>query len=163
MVDSNYRVYRALTLAAWAHEGQEYRPGESYFMAHIIEVWKKALEDDADEDTQIICALHDVLEDTSIHRSTIQKEFGKEILYELELLDKSQFDSYEEYLHSLRFFGSRAISAKIYDLECNLEGLNHPKCPENKHKNREKYEKALEYLRESWYGEPPDGKENVEG
>lgn len=149
------RFYRAWTLANWAHHEQEYRPGHSYFWTHVANVWWRVRSEDADDDTQVVALLHDVVEDTSIPLSVIRAEFGDKIADEVSLLTREHDQSYEEYINNIWGWGTMARTVKIADLEANLEALDHPECPPEKQKNRERYEKALAFLKENEYGDPP--------
>lgn len=79
-----------VTAETWAeqlHFGQTYAYGEPYFNAHIKEVAKAALDFTRSERftrtdrylVQIIAYLHDIVEDTPVTITEIEKTFGKMI------------------------------------------------------------------------------------
>jgi len=87
------RVRLAYRIGAAAHEGQTRKSGEPY-ITHPIAV--ASLLADMGMDTETLCAaiLHDALEDTSLGRETIEREFGAavaELVDGVTKLDKLHF------------------------------------------------------------------------
>jgi guanosine-3',5'-bis(diphosphate) 3'-pyrophosphohydrolase len=92
------RVRRAYLIAAEAHAGQTRKSGEPY-ITHPVAV--AAILSELRLDPEALCAaiLHDALEDTSLSRSTIEREFGgdvAELVDGVTKLDKLQFGSRQE-------------------------------------------------------------------
>ena len=70
-------VERALLVAERVHAGQLY---DIYpYMYHIRQVWKISVELGYDETTQIICILHDTMEDGDLSYNDILKAFGRDV------------------------------------------------------------------------------------
>ena len=92
------RVRRAYLIAAEAHAGQTRKSGEPY-ITHPVAV--AAILSELGLDPEALCAaiLHDALEDTSLSRATIEREFGgdvAELVDGVTKLDKLQFGSRQE-------------------------------------------------------------------
>lgn len=71
-------IEHALKLATNAHQGQQRKSGEPY-ISHPIAVAKILANMHMDAATITAAILHDVLEDTLIEKTTLDKEFGPEI------------------------------------------------------------------------------------
>jgi guanosine-3',5'-bis(diphosphate) 3'-pyrophosphohydrolase len=69
---------KAYVFAAKAHKGQVRRSGEPY-LSHPLEVTRMLANMNLDAVTLASGLLHDVLEDTDVTASDLQKNFGKEI------------------------------------------------------------------------------------
>lgn len=80
-------VRKAYKFAKIAHEGQKRNSGEPYFN-HLFETSKNLAELGMDTTTVVAGFLHDALEDTAIKAETIEKEFGKEVLFIVEGVSK---------------------------------------------------------------------------
>jgi (p)ppGpp synthase/HD superfamily hydrolase len=78
---SRERLYKALKLAALAHEGQK-RKGKNPapYICHPIFVGMELLRLGYDEDTVIAGILHDTLEDTPIEKDLVKRGFGEMVL-----------------------------------------------------------------------------------
>ena len=92
------RVRLAYRIGAAAHEGQTRKSGEPY-ITHPVAV--ATLLADLGMDAETLCAaiLHDALEDTSLERGTIEREFGNavaELVDGVTKLDKLQFADRQE-------------------------------------------------------------------
>ena len=92
------RVRLAYRIGAAAHEGQTRKSGEPY-ITHPIAV--ATLLADLGMDAETLCAaiLHDALEDTSLERDVIEREFGHavaELVDGVTKLDKLQFRDRQE-------------------------------------------------------------------
>lgn len=72
------KITKAFDFAKAAHEGQERRSGEPYFM-HPETVAEILAELGLDTDSIVAGLLHDTLEDTSVTYSVIEKEFGRQV------------------------------------------------------------------------------------
>jgi RelA/SpoT family (p)ppGpp synthetase len=68
-------IRRAYEFGARAHEGQQRLTGEAY-ITHPLSVARTVAELSLDSDSIIAALLHDVLEDTSVSRETLEAEFG---------------------------------------------------------------------------------------
>lgn len=99
-------VAKAYHFAKAAHEGQKRFSGEPYFN-HTFETAKNLAELGMDATTVAAGLLHDTLEDTETSPETIEKEFGKEILFIVEGVTK---------LGSLRYHGSDRYNESLRKL-----------------------------------------------
>lgn len=68
-------IRRAYEFGARAHEGQQRLTGEAY-ITHPLSVARTVAELSLDSDSIIAALLHDVLEDTTVSRETLEAEFG---------------------------------------------------------------------------------------
>jgi len=68
-------VRRAYAFGADAHAGQQRVTGEAY-ITHPLSVAATVAEFSLDADSIVAALLHDVLEDTSVSRDTLEREFG---------------------------------------------------------------------------------------
>ena len=73
-------IYRAYLLGAEAHRGQRRATGEPY-ITHPVEVARVLVEMRLDTQSVIAGMLHDVMEDTSIGKERIAKDFGKDVAH----------------------------------------------------------------------------------
>lgn len=90
--DDRADVRAAFDFAVRAHEGQEREDGSPYAL-HVIEVAKIVAEWGADRETIIAALLHDVLEDTPVHKDRIAGQFGRHVALLVEGITKfSQAD-----------------------------------------------------------------------
>src|SRR3989344_1109917 len=80
-------VEKAYNFAEGAHTGQERLSGEPY-MVHLGRVAKSLAELGMGPKTIAAGLLHDTIEDTGALPETIEKEFGKEILFLVEGVTK---------------------------------------------------------------------------
>jgi len=76
--DALAEVRRAYEFGARAHEGQQRFTGEAY-ITHPLSVARTVAELSLDADSIIAALLHDVLEDTSVSRDTLEKTFGDSV------------------------------------------------------------------------------------
>jgi RelA/SpoT family (p)ppGpp synthetase len=72
------QVYNAYQFAARAHSGQKRHSGDPY-ISHPIAVAKILAQMRMDAQTLIVAILHDVIEDTPIEKTVLNKNFGSEI------------------------------------------------------------------------------------
>lgn len=73
-------LWRAQTLAIWAHQYQMYGLHKMPYIKHVENVVLRGLKQMGDdESTQIVGWLHDVVEDTSITLDVIRTEFSTEV------------------------------------------------------------------------------------
>ena len=71
-------IYRAYLLGAEAHRGQQRATGDPY-ITHPVEVARVLVDMRLDTESVIAGMLHDVMEDTSIGKERIARDFGKEV------------------------------------------------------------------------------------
>ncbi|MBT8419244.1 MAG: HD domain-containing protein, partial [Gammaproteobacteria bacterium] len=71
-------IYRAYLFSAEAHDGQHRGTGEPYIF-HPLNVAKILAEMHMDYQTIVAAILHDVIEDTPVERSHVDKAFGSEV------------------------------------------------------------------------------------
>ena len=71
-------IYRAYLLGAEAHRGQQRATGDPY-ITHPVEVARVLVGMRLDTESVIAGMLHDVMEDTSIGKERIARDFGKEV------------------------------------------------------------------------------------
>ena len=71
-------IYRAYLLGAEAHRGQQRATGDPY-ITHPVEVARVLVGMRLDTESVIAGMLHDVMEDTSIDKERIARDFGKEV------------------------------------------------------------------------------------
>jgi len=91
-------VYEAYLFGAEAHEGQIRMTGEPYIY-HPIAVARILAEMRMDEKSLVAAILHDVIEDTDIHKEQIVSRFGEEvadIVDGVTKLDHIEFDNKQE-------------------------------------------------------------------
>ncbi len=72
------QISQAYLLAEQAHSGQKRHSGEPY-ISHPLEVARILANMRMDHESIIAAILHDVLEDTSVDKSTIEKAFGEKV------------------------------------------------------------------------------------
>ncbi len=80
-------TYRAYQLAEKAHHGQQRHSGEAY-ITHPVAVAEILADLRMDKESIIAALLHDVIEDTSVDKDTIIKEFNEDIANLVEGLTK---------------------------------------------------------------------------
>lgn len=129
---------KAMKIAIDAHHGQVDKSGKPYIF-HPLEVMRNVSSLDA----KIVAILHDVIEDTSITLSDLEKEgFSKEILDALELLTHKKNVPYLDYINSLKE-NPLSKEVKIADLKHNMDITRIPNPSEKDYKRLEKYKNAL--------------------
>ena len=79
MILNNALIAKALRLAALSHKDDTRKGKELPYIVHPAEVAMILQENGMDDDIIIAGLLHDTLEDTSLTKSEIEKEFGKRI------------------------------------------------------------------------------------
>lgn len=72
------KIKKAYDIASVAHSGQMRLSGEPYF-THPVSVAEILLELGMDSDSIIAGLLHDVVEDTSVSKEEVEKEFGPDV------------------------------------------------------------------------------------
>ena len=129
-------ITKAYEFAEKAHEGQKRFTGEPYFV-HAFETGKNLAIFGMGGSSIAAGLLHDTLEDTDIDKQTLEKEFGKEILFLVEGVTKLgtlKYHGLERHVESLRklFVATaedvRVLIIKLADRLHNIQTLQgHPK------------------------------------
>ncbi len=126
-------IGKAYTFSEHAHQGQLRKSGEPYFI-HPFETAKNLTRLGMDAQTISAGLLHDVLEDANVTEKTLEKEFGKEILFLVKgvtKLGKLKYQGHERHVESLRKFfvamanDLRVVIIKLADRLHNLRTLEH--------------------------------------
>lgn len=128
-------ISKAFIFAKEAHEGQLRASGEPYFN-HVFETAKNLARFEMTPVTIAAGLMHDVLEDTSVSRPEMEKEFGKEIVSLVDgvtKLGKLKYRGEEQHVESLRKFfvavakDFRVLMIKLADRLHNLQTLQYVK------------------------------------
>lgn len=126
-------IKKAYNFAKKAHEGQLRKSGDPYF-AHVANTARNLADLGMKAKTISAGLLHDVMEDTSITREELVKEFGEEIVELVEgvtKLGKVKYKGIERNVENLRkFFISiakdlRVLVIKLADRLHNIETLKY--------------------------------------
>ena len=124
-------IKKAFDFSKTAHEGQKRHSGDPYFY-HVFETAKNLSRYGMDAHTIAAGLLHDTIEDTGASEETIEKEFGKDILFLVNgvtKLGKLKYRGAERHVESLRKFfmalaeDFRVIVIKLADRLHNLQTL----------------------------------------
>lgn len=122
-------ITRACDTAEKAHEGQSRKSGEPYYH-HVFEVGKNLAHFGMDATTIAAGILHDVIEDTAITETELEKEFGKEIVFLVKGVTKLgtlKYRGEERHVESLRKFfiaSSKDIRVVIIKFADRLHNLS---------------------------------------
>ncbi len=135
---------RALEIAVAAHNGQKCPYGEQYIL-HPLRVMGSGVN----ECEQIVGVLHDVVEDTSIILDDLAAAgLSEEVVKAVELLTRSENQSYDDYIENIARCGIRVVVAvKLYDLQDNINPLRLPYIEEREIERIKKYHKAYKRLK----------------
>lgn len=126
-------ILRAYDFALKAHQGQERKSGEPYFI-HVFATAKYLAELGMSPTVIAAGFLHDTIEDTEVTAREIEKEFGKEILDLVKGVTKLgsvKYKGVERNVENLRKFfvaiaaDFRVIIIKLCDRLHNVETLQH--------------------------------------
>ena len=128
------QVSKAYKFSANAHSGQLRKSGEP-FIEHPLAVSKILADMRMDHETLIAAMLHDVIEDTSVAKAQIRRNFGSgvaQIVDGLSKLTQIEFDSYAEaqaknFQKMLMAMASdiRVILVKLADRMHNMRTIQH--------------------------------------
>ena len=128
------QVSKAYKFSAAAHSGQLRKSGEP-FIEHPLAVSKILADMRMDHETLIAAMLHDVIEDTSVAKAQIRRNFGggvAQIVDGLSKLTQIEFDSYAEaqaknFQKMLMAMASdiRVILVKLADRMHNMRTIQH--------------------------------------
>ena len=132
--DQIEQVSKAFKFSAAAHSGQLRKSGEP-FIEHPLAVSGILADMRMDHETLIAAMLHDVIEDTSIAKTQIKRNFGSgvaQIVDGLSKLTQIEFDSYAEaqaknFQKMLMAMASdiRVILVKLADRMHNMRTIQH--------------------------------------
>lgn len=134
---------KAMTIAYNAHHGQKDKSGIPYVFHpfHVAEQME-------DEDSAVVALLHDVVEDTPITFSDLEKEgFSGEILGALKLLTRKKGVSYQDYIKKIKE-NPLATKVKLADLAHNRDTSRLDKMTKPDEERLKRYEQAVKYLSE---------------
>lgn len=114
--------FKARQFAVKAHGDQKY--SDRPYVVHLDEVYYVAKKFDAPSDILIAAFLHDILEDTSVTKEELEKEFGTEIsdlVYAVtdepgKNREERKIKTYEKVIK----FGANAIMLKLIDRIANV-------------------------------------------
>lgn len=122
-------VYQAYLLAAKAHKGQRRRTGDPY-IAHPVAVARILADMRLDMQSIIAAILHDVIEDTSIDKSSVASRFGEQVA---ELVDgvtkltqikfESKAEAQAEYFRKMVLAMARDIRVILVKLADRLHNM----------------------------------------
>ena len=130
-------VSKAYAIAEAAHAGQFRRDGKTPYIKHPMAVAERVVR--YGRDYVCVAYLHDVLEDTSVGYDDLENAgIPENILKAVEILTKSEVQSYDEYLYFVKQ-NELARRVKIADMLSNLS--------DNPSNNQiKKYAKGLLFL-----------------
>jgi len=138
-------IQKALKFSEIRHKGQMY--GDSPYMNHIHDVVELAKKLGYNEDIQVCCALHDVLEDTDTNVNDIISNFGVGVFETVwAVTDANGKDRKEKKRNTYpKIKGSyKATIVKVLDRVCNinacLENENHDKFKMYQDEHKELFE-----------------------
>lgn len=126
-------VKKAFEFARYAHREHKRNSGEPYFI-HLYETAKSLAELDMDAATISAGLLHDSIEDVGVTVETMEREFGKEVLFLVEgvtKLGELKFRGASRHIESLRrlFVATsrdiRVLMIKLMDRRHNMQTLEH--------------------------------------
>lgn len=126
-------LHHAYDFALKAHQGQERKSGEPYFV-HVFATAKYLAELGMNPTVIAAGFLHDVIEDTTVTAKDIEKEFGKEVLELVKGVTKLgtvKYKGVERNVENLRKFfvamaaDPRVLIIKLCDRLHNVQTLGH--------------------------------------
>lgn len=134
---------KAMAIAYNAHHGQKDKSGVPYVFHpfHVAEQME-------DEDSTVVALLHDVVEDTPVTFSDLEKEgFPEEILEALKLLTRKKGVSYQDYIKKIKE-NPLATRVKLADLDHNRDISRLGKMTKQDKERLRRYEQAVKFLSE---------------
>ena len=132
---------KAMKIAFEAHKEQVDKTGVPYIYhpIHLAEQMDTELE-------CIVALLHDVVEDTEVSFEDLKKDFPVEVIETLKLLTHDKSVDYMDYVATIKN-NPVAKKVKIADILHNADEKRLLNISETDIKRREKYRKALEFLK----------------
>lgn len=132
---------KAMKLAYEYHDGQLDKAGLPYIF-HVYAVADKCTS----EYSTCVGLLHDILEDTNIEYSLLEREFPAEVVQAVEILTRDNGVTYKDYIKSI-ITNKLATEVKLRDLENNMNKQRSALIPGGKKDSlAERYEWAYNYL-----------------
>lgn len=132
---------KAINIAYTAHMGQTDKSGIPYIL-HPIHL---AEEMDTEEEC-IVALLHDVVEDTPITLTELEKEFTPQIIEALKLLTHDKSTDYMEYIKKIKS-NPIAKKVKLADLHHNADNTRLEQLTNKDILRNKKYQKAIKILK----------------
>lgn len=131
---------KAMIIAYNAHINQVDKAGVPYIYhpIHLAEQMDSEIE-------CIVALLHDVVEDTEVNFTDLERDLSHEVIEALKLLTHDKKIDYLDYVRNLKD-NKLARKVKIVDINHNMDETRLDKITEKDVKRREKYQKALEIL-----------------
>lgn len=131
---------KAMIIAYNAHINQVDKAGVPYIYhpIHLAEQMDSEIE-------CIVALLHDVVEDTGVNFTDLERDFSHEVIEALKLLTHDKKIDYLDYVRNLKD-NKLARKVKIVDINHNMDETRLDKITEKDVKRRKKYQKALEIL-----------------
>ncbi|MFC1594843.1 RelA/SpoT family protein [Patescibacteria group bacterium] len=126
-------IIKAYETACKYHKNQKRESGEDY-IAHPLSVAYELAKLKCDAKTIAASLLHDTLEDSSLKRKELEKEFGTEIAFLVEgvsKLDKITYQGTQRKIESLRKMfiafaeDIRVVLIKVFDRLHNMQTISH--------------------------------------
>ena len=137
-------IEKAYNIANNAHKGQLRKSGEPYII-HPLCVALILADLELDKETIVGGLLHDVVEDTSVTFTDLEKEFPKEVIEALKLLTHGDGVNYMEYIENIKS-NEIATKVKIGDLKHNMDTSRLDIITDEDLIREEKYKRSLEIL-----------------
>lgn len=138
------RLQAALSMAAYAHEGQRRKLVDKPFLSHPFETMlmlselldidvEDIVDGSADENLLIAALLHDVVEDSKgkVAMQDVRQLFGSDVAIKVDIATKEPGRPLEAYFQKLRWCNSSQLDAlrlvgadKIHALTCRIAELH---------------------------------------
>lgn len=143
------KLENAINCAIWYHARQQDKGGQPYIL-HPLSVMFRVRDEGADEATQIVAVLHDILEDTPVTIGILRGAFGDEVASAVAILTRPPGDAYDAYIERIKQHPIARL-VKIADLNDNLDPRRHAWAVDDASKAefarlKARYEKALKTL-----------------
>ena len=131
----------AVSLALWAHAGQQDKAGAPYIL-HAMRVASRM----ESQESIITALLHDTIEDSDLTLDELrQRGYPQPVLAALECLTKRDDEVYDDYLERVRA-NELARRVKLADLADNVNLARIEKPSQADHERLTKYERAIDFL-----------------
>ena len=140
MSDEDFRLERAIEIAAMGHAGQLDKAGEPYIL-HVLRVVLGSPPGDG----QTVAALHDLIEDTGWNLESLQEEFDEGVVAAVDALTRRDGERYFDYIGRV-CDNPLARTVKRADLLDNLNESRIPNPTPHDKRRWAKYRNALAVL-----------------
>ena len=135
------KLIKALVISMKEHKGQKDKAGKKYIFHPIkVAMLSKGYK------TKIVALLHDVIEDSEVTIEDLSKHFDEDIVLAVDCITKKKGQDYQEYLNIVKN-NELSRKVKIADLTHNSNLNRLEKITEKDRMRKEKYLKAIEFLR----------------